>query len=372
MASSRIVVHGCYNTPNFGDLLLLDLAAGHVERRFGVRPSVPWPLLGSRNDLMASAGNGLATCIKADAAIFGGGGYLADRGTVASARRLLRYTIPARLWRALRTPYVIVGVGVGPLLSERGAKRVIPMCRGAMRVCVRDEDSRQLLIDAGLDPGRVEAAADMVLALRPDDIPEKSRHRAEQLLGPRVPGRRRLGVHLQLLGEHEPVLRQLVEQALASLKGRDNVELIWLADHDDTYYESARRFGAEELPNGRFLPKQDHWTTAALIGGMDGVITTKLHVGITAWALGVAPCGYSIHPKTRRLYRQIGRSDFQCDLGAPMAQVDGWLRLFADDFTAFAAECPTARRQLPTLARRNYAIIDELVRTVVPAHSAAV
>lgn len=372
MASSRIVVHGCYNTPNFGDLLLLDLAAGHVERRFGVRPSVPWPPPECRNDLMATAGNGLATCIKADAAIFGGGGYLADRGTAASARRLMRYSIPAQLWRAMRTPYVIVGVGVGPRLSERGAKRVIPMCRGAMRVCVRDEESRQILIDAGLDPGHVEAAADMVLALRREDIPEAARARAEEVLGPRTPGRRRLGVHLQLVGKHDAVLGQLVEQALASLKGCDQVEVIWLADHDDGYYETAKRFGAAGLPNVRFLPKQDHWTTAALIGGMDGVITTKLHVGITAWALGVAPCGYSIHPKTRRLYRQIGRSDFQCDLGAPMEQVDGWLRLFATDFPRFAAECPNARRELPTLAQRNYEIIDELVRTAVPAASAAV
>src|SRR5690606_1554026 len=44
------------------------------------------------------------------------------------------------------------------------------------------------------------------------------------------------------------------------------------------------------------------------------VVTTKLHVAITSYALGVKPIGISKHPKTKRFFKQVGLSTNHFDL----------------------------------------------------------
>lgn len=75
------------------------------------------------------------------------------------------------------------------------------------------------------------------------------------------------------------------------------------------------------------------WTVAAIIGRCDAVVTTQLHVGIVAYALGVPPCSPSAHEKTKRFYRQISRSNWQVDIpkigegaGFIPVKVSDWLR----------------------------------------------
>ena len=59
------------------------------------------------------------------------------------------------------------------------------------------------------------------------------------------------------------------------------------------------------------LPFKDIWETAALISKLSAILTTKLHVGIVAYALGVHCESFATHQKTPRFYKQIGRAS-QC------------------------------------------------------------
>lgn len=56
------------------------------------------------------------------------------------------------------------------------------------------------------------------------------------------------------------------------------------------------------------LPFIGIWETVALISQLSALVTTKLHVGIVAYALGVYCESFATHRKTPRFYRQIGRS----------------------------------------------------------------
>src|SRR6202007_2101045 len=49
----------------------------------------------------------------------------------------------------------------------------------------------------------------------------------------------------------------------------------------------------------------------ALIGGVDGIVTTKLHVGIVGCAMEKPVISMPGHSKTPRFYKQVGLSE-QC------------------------------------------------------------
>src|SRR5690606_13642815 len=55
-----------------------------------------------------------------------------------------------------------------------------------------------------------------------------------------------------------------------------------------------------------FTPFRSPWQFTALVAALDGVITNQLHVGIVALACGRPVLSLAAHPKTVRLYRQLG------------------------------------------------------------------
>lgn len=365
---SRIIVHGCYHTLNFGDVLLLEVMADHLRRAYDVTPVCPWIHPSLEGKLLADPGAGLRACFAARAAIFGGGGYLDHFPERRKMRRLMRYSVPASIFRATKTPYVVTGPGVGLEIHGKGAARIKSICLGARAVCVRDQESKDSLIRVGIPGDRVEVTADLVLALTEDMIPDDAVRQAEELLGRATPGVRRLGMHVQSGGEERGRFDGYLRAIGPILGDRDDVEPIFFFDHGGPENEGFSRRIREHLPRARVLPAQSHWTLAAILKRFDAVITTKLHVGITAWTLGVPTCGFSVyHAKTSRFYRQIGREEFQAPISDDPARLVEWVRMFAEEPERFGAESPTAREELPRRARRNFEVIDEHLGEILRA-----
>ncbi|MEB3211046.1 MAG: hypothetical protein VKL39_06805, partial [Leptolyngbyaceae bacterium] len=71
------------------------------------------------------------------------------------------------------------------------------------------------------------------------------------------------------------------------------------------------------------VPFKGVWNTVALISQFSAVVTTKLHVAIVAYAMGVYAESCAVHPKVKRFFDQIRRSH-QCtlihDLNGAIAQ----------------------------------------------------
>ena len=349
-----VAVHGCYNTPNFGDQLLLDLARRAVADAGG-EPVSPWV-----HGVPDTAGLAwFAAALRCDVALFAGGGYLVDAAGRRDKRRLLRYSVPATAWRWRGTPRAVIGVGVGPHLSPFGRRRVAEVCRGAEVVAARDEASAELLRASGVDDVRV--TADWVVGLERRDLPPDAVSAAEATL---PDGPRRFGLHLPLPAGKADAAHAICRQAAEALRGVEDVEVIFLFDHGvtPTGRELATRWRDDDtLPPSRLVHGLPHWSFAAVLARLDAVLTVKLHVGITAWALGVPPCSLYAHGKTGRFYEQIGRDD----RARPLAEADGpvtrWLTLFRDDPAAFGGGYDDHRDRLRAAARENV----ELTRAFV-------
>lgn len=358
-----IILHGCYHTRNFGDLLMLDMIGRHIQKSPGNSVSSPWIHPDEIRNLNISSGNGLRGCFFKDAAILGGGGYFVDEASdKRSTQRLLRYLVPAAIWRLTNTPYQIIGVGVGPELTLKGAKYVKFICDGAQHITVRDDDSKEILIQCGVPADKLSVTADFVIGLEKSDIPESFRLKAKDIAQKFDSSKRKLGLHLSV-GDMPDTIKETAH-AVANGLQKSSVQIVWLFDHAVNNLELINEINSKYFPDAIVVDKQEHWTTAALLSELDAVLTTKLHVGITAWALGVPPCSLANHGKTKRFYSQIERSDYHINISDNKAPITDWIKLFSEDYERFKSENPINRDRLKKLSKLNFSIIDSFLSSI--------
>lgn len=364
MNSRRILLHGCYHTRNFGDLLIAELLCGYIEKLLGYPPTSIDLNTDAQMGTRCRPGAKLAALLPAAAAILGGGGYLNNQPDHHSLRRLSRYSLPARIWRYTGVPYIITGVGVGPSYTSRGASKIRYICDGAREVLVRDDESVELLLGMGVSDALISRCADLALVMSANDIPQDAVDAAKKLLPARSDSGRRLCLHIQSV---QPRIQQEIYHRVCYGLGRaftsGEVDIAIIFDHGCSGYDDACALAREHPGRVRVIPPQPIWTTAALLTSCDAALTTKLHIGIVSWALGVVPFGISIHPKTRRFFQQIHREDFQWNIfdGIEDAPIIDWMRLVAQESTAFLAEDPSVRGDLIGLAGRGYDAIRRLL-----------
>ena len=358
----NVVIHGCYNTSNFGDLLLLDLLAKHL--------SCAWNA--SVSTLRCQQAAGLLHCrprptlrsaLRPDFAVLGGGGYLHDGdGDATVTKRLLRYSLPARFWSLQGVPVAMIAPGAGPWGQGIGARRIRQIVNACSLVTIRDQESADFLSTrCGVAKQVMQVTADLVLAMSRDDIPAKSTSALSKQLGEKR--KKRLGLHLEVMTQKAELLRRFMQlPVFKSSSAWDEWEIVFFFDNTADGAAGIRELaGSPPLQTAPVVLMQNHWETAALIASCDAVVTTKLHAGITAAAVGVPSFGYSFHPKTARFYRQIGRSDFQTTWEEnPVEVVDSWV----DQLVRGKHVHNTANAELQAArlsAKRNLTLLDEFI-----------
>jgi len=374
-SDKKIVIHGCYNNHNFGDMLMLEMIRHALCDVRDIECACPWERVYISGEVR-NHGRGWRDVLSANAGVFGGGGYL-HAGTRARARH---YHLPARIWQVRGIPYIIIGVGVGPRMNPATAKWVRTVCEGANAICVRDDESKELLQDIGVPEDKVQATADIVLGLEAKHFPSAAVDAGERALATLPRRKRLLGLHfpnacgpLRISSSYPFHVRhpstkfvELIKALSELLKRNRDIQLVWLFDHlrGGSTLRAVRMVCERWLPDMAFMPYHDHWSAAYILGRLQGVITTKLHVGIVAWAQGVPCCAYASHGKIARFYRQIERSRFCVDDSAPVSTILDWVRIFIEDPQDFAREDQTARARLRLQANRNIELLREFVDSV--------
>lgn len=306
-----VALHLSYFTDNFGDLLLFEVYARWIREALPgaviVAPSAPPEVA----PWLAADAFGWRAAAGAGAFVYGGGGYFgpARTGTSAWQWRSARRHVPTfALGRALRRPWTINGVSVGPIGNPVFRRAAIALFRDARHATVRDQESLDQLLEWGIPPGQVRATADAVLGLDPSDIPAEARAEAAADLGDGR-GLRRIGIHLPA---RAPDRAEQVLAMCASLLAADPaVRLVVLRDtHVGSAGPPSGSLGAAVLERfpGRasFTAYRSPWQFTGLVAALDGVVTNQLHVGIVALACGRPVLSLAAHPKTVRLYRQLG------------------------------------------------------------------
>lgn len=355
-----IAIHGCYHNRNFGDLLILDLVSEAIEQ-FSGRPALcPWINESELQNVRPLAGKGLRSVPSAALAVLGGGGYLTDDESKGSTKRLLRYLVPALIWRGCGIPYAIIGVGAGPQLSRLGASMVRSICGGAAVLAVRDQESKDILIRSGVNSSRIEVTADWALSLTRDQLPELAKARARALVSAQ-PNSINLGLHLSMQEGSTQKIKRIISETGKALAGRDDVKVLFIFDHLETNKKIIAEAADECLRNYIIIDKQPHWVTAAIIAELDAVITTKLHVGIVAFALDVPAFSIASHEKTQRFYRQINRLNFSDTIERAEVVMAKWVNQIASrDVSAMHIDHRRST-ELRELSGRNKYLLGEFI-----------
>ncbi|MCC7547520.1 MAG: polysaccharide pyruvyl transferase family protein [Burkholderiales bacterium] len=187
-----IVISGWYGCGNVGDDALLDaIVAGFRERLgpdtvFRVLTEAPRATAALYADdprilpfphhsftrrtglaqllLRGKISPHLKTLRASDLFVLGGGGLIQDANGVGN---LFRYLDDCLIAEWLGTPSMAFGIGVSPLVSMRGRWLTRIIGNRISAITTRDEDGAQVLVNAGIDAGRIEATADPALLLEP-------------------------------------------------------------------------------------------------------------------------------------------------------------------------------------------------------------
>lgn len=314
MKQRIIALHGAYRGNNFGDVLLLSLFAGWIRETIpDASVLLPFASPVVRGLVTAEGSSSPHSVFRANALIYGGGGYFGEPTVNPKAwgYRLIKNHIPVgAATRIRRRPYGIIGVGAGPLSNVIARECVVWLCNGARIVAVRDEESREYLIEYGVDGRKIAVTADAALTIKQDSVPEAERERAREVLAP-LKGRYLVGVHLSEPPELEDKTRLLKKEIVSFAGQNPDVGFVLISDSEGSRDQlSAASELAGYLSDRAVIVKYEKpWQLVAVLSRLDMVVTTKLHVGIVASALEKVVLSFPKHMKTPRFYKQIGGSD---------------------------------------------------------------
>ncbi len=301
-SSPAILVHGSYFAANFGDVLLWEILTEELSR---LHPKATFLHAGLPAQLVpiydpsqrfALAGSDASP----DLAVFSGGGYFCPPPRAAvrwHLRNFLRHRKALTLARRSRT-VAFVGVGFGKLgYSPLGiALRAIPADR-TRPVLVRDVESAREFMDlhATSTPAVIDDLAFSWLA-------RTWRRTPNVRIVPQ-----RIAVHMDLAGMSQSQVEHC-RRALEALRDQYDGTVRLLTDCDSEQGTRTREFISgvlgRECEEAIFRDDTSAFLTA--IADCDRVITTKLHVGICASAMGIPVISIPTHTKTPRFYKKIG------------------------------------------------------------------
>lgn len=306
MAKSRfpiISVHGSYFGVNFGDILLIRLYSKWICEVYGGKVLINYPIANQETikaNNYTSNGSGLTGLInlcRSKALIYVGGGYFGEPPTNVtrwSIKHIREHIVVGIIAILFRIPIAIIGLEYGPLSNKLYRFAVLFVTKHAKTVVVRNEESKSFLQENGFDKAIV--CPDTVLALSEYVKPRQSANGNPLIL-----------LHIKYIYRNLGVLDMLLEQ-ICRLK---DYRTLLISDNRYSYFDHPQFQIVLER-----LKKKGIDYELVRYSGVDNlidvinqstfVVTTKLHVGITAAAFGKKVFSVYNHPKTKRFHRQIG------------------------------------------------------------------
>jgi polysaccharide pyruvyl transferase WcaK-like protein len=309
----KVLLHGSYFGFNFGDTLLCAIF-NHWIREAGAN-AVTVPLANGENRrLIGADANGVLASMGAKLIVFCGGGYFSEPPNGDwrwPIRNYFRHLALARTADVLGIPYVVYGVGAGPLSASWFRDGTIRLFNNAKQVIVRDEESAKFLRASGCNAD-LGIAADAAISIARHPIPDASAAYARDALAP-LGGRPAMLIHMSSVPSEREI--KVARAALSWAEQRPEVGVLITNDSkprvmrvnwmqkllDET--PAIRDRSAIHIYDGQPI------NLVALLRASDAVVTTKLHVGIVSNALHRFVVSVPWHTKTPRFYKQIGLTE---------------------------------------------------------------
>jgi teichuronic acid biosynthesis glycosyltransferase TuaH len=308
----RIVLGGYYGEGNLGDELLLRIiterlkAAGHHLAVVSLDPGDTQ----RRHGLAAIDRGSLAELIRqiqaADAFMLGGGGLFQDHHQFTRAdlrtfpaRSVSHYAQLCLLARELSVPYLLFGMGVGPLYTDDARAITKDTFEHAAYASVRDEASLELLREIGVG-APVDCGADpawLAPAPKRDDLSRRF---------PQLAGRRVLVVAVREWPFADGWQAGLVAMLREAV--RQGCGLLWLpfqARNDRLLIPQLMQRIGEAAPQA-IADWADPADAEGLIAAADGLVAMRLHALILGLKNGVRTLTLEYDPKLEAVAAAVG------------------------------------------------------------------
>lgn len=313
----RISLHGSYFGNNYGDILLMNIFAKWTrDCLHDCVINMPLAHRSLAKDIDYDT-TGYINLIRSHALVFCGGGYFGEqpRNPHKWARRnFFRHGIVGIVALLFNIPYAIIGVEFGPITSFWFRKFCIFLAKHAKIIVVRNINSKEFLQSNGVP--NVILSNDAVLSLSDMVEPKENLSKNKQIL-----------IHFSGLKSSSEIIKKLVISIINSADYCFNdYSITFISDTPGKNYYGSQY---EQLFN--YLNKNsisygiENYkicnSLIELINKSDFIITSKLHVGITAAALNKRVLSLWAHPKTKRLHSQIDNSNY-CVKFADLENID--------------------------------------------------
>ena len=323
-----VAFHGNYSDNNFGDLLLCKIFESWVRSAFSCQIIYPMVTEIERTRFRTHFSDsicGLRPFKAWDALVYCGGGLFGDSRSGSrflpgnfDRKFIAQNVLPAELsiWKG--KPYAIVGMEVGPLSNifvRRETKRIFEHARA---ISVRNVESQDYIQEQLGIKQEIICAPDPAVTVSKEDIPQRAEGKIDGLLQQHT-NKILLGIHHPRDFLHDfPAAQSLREGLISVLKSSDDVIPVLFTDVGDDRHSVHCEKLAQIIKaicgiDSVSIPFPGIWETVALISRLSAVVTTKLHVGVVAYSMGVYCESFANHPKTKRFYALTGRHD-QCIL----------------------------------------------------------
>jgi len=303
-----IALHGSYRNGNFGDWLLLRIMAEEIRALSpGARVVLPF---GSEVDVRETTadGRGFRWSSRASHLVYGGGGYFGAPGhdeLLWGLRNSLRH-LPA--WVLLNKlkgkPFLVSGVGVGPLRHPISVGLLGSILRAADHITVRDKESAEWTSEIGVPAQRVSIGCDWALSLLTESSTRCTKE--HPVAAPQV-------IHVSRAMWASAKVQTLVKTVVCELRSAGHETWLALTDNlGDNILLTDQRLASIGLDTQAITKRVPFITVDKLLPVLRGarrVLTMKLHVGLTSTCLGARVFSLAAHPKIPRFYRQIGCGD---------------------------------------------------------------
>lgn len=267
---------------------------------------------------------------RCDALVFAGGSIFQD---ATSARSVAYYANLVKRAKKANKKVFLVGQGVGPLDGFFSKRMAASAFNAADAIVCRDPSSPSLLKSIGVT-APIKVGADLAFLL-PETAPSEDASYA-------VGNMKTVGIAPRPFGNNSKAAVQLFGD-LARLLFQANMMPVLIemdSKHDGPLIMEISKTQGGKVPDIRKLTTPMH--VQGRMARMDAVIAMRLHAGILATTVGIAPFMLSYDPKVAAFAKML-------DMGGSIA-VEGLTaqRLF-ENFTAFQRE---RERNARTLAKK--------------------
>lgn len=305
---TRAVISGYFGFHNLGDEAILFSMLQALQEQY---PGFQAVVLSNDPDFTArtygveavnrwKAAEIIPALQRADLLISGGGSLLQD---VTGLKSLVYYLGIIWLARSMGKPVVFYAQGIGPVNSSLGRRMVASTANKVAAITVRDEESRQDLLEMGVIKD-VTVTADPVLGVNPETVSSDQGQTILQQAGLII------DKDLPAAGISVRPWAGQWQQAVAAACDRmveKGMQVVFLPMHHPVDIEISREV-ASMMKFKSLVLERDCSVSEILsvVSNLRLLVGMRLHALIFAAAMGVHPVGISYDPKVERFLGQLG------------------------------------------------------------------